>query len=139
MNMSKPEDQMEHAAHCSCGGLRLSVRGRPRRVYACACLECQRATGTAFAYRARYSRENVVAEEGEKRRYRRVASSGKWMDHTFCPNCGTLLYMEAEAIPGEIVLSVGCFDQPDFGPPSALFWSKRKQEWLRFDETVEQR
>ena len=133
------ESQRTRTAHCSCGNLRLSVRGEPARVYACACLECQRATGTVFAYRARYRRDAVVADEGERRRFRRIGSTDNWMDQVFCPDCGTLVYMEAEAIAGEIVISVGCFDQSDVGPPAALFWARRMHGWLHVDDAVEMR
>lgn len=43
----------KRTASCACGGLKVTVSGAPARVYACACLECQRATGSGFAYRAR--------------------------------------------------------------------------------------
>ena len=123
-------------ASCSCGSLLLSFRGGPARVYACACLECQRATGTAFAYRARFNQEDIVEDVGERRRFRRMTEAGHWMDQIFCPTCGTLIYMEAEVMPGALVVSVGCFGDPDFAPPAALFWARRKHGWYELDEAV---
>lgn len=126
-------------ASCSCGGLRLSFRGEPLRVYACACLECQRATGTVFAYRARFHAEAVVEDVGERRRFRRITDKGHWMDQIFCPTCGTLIYMEAEVMPGALVVSVGCFSDPDFAPPAALFWARRKHGWYELDGAIDQK
>ncbi|OHV76089.1 GFA family protein [Rhizobium sp. LCM 4573] len=134
--MTEPEISATRTARCSCGGLRLSFRGEPLRVYACACLECQRATGSAFAYRARFHRNAVSEDEGERRRFRRVTEAGRWMDQIFCPACGSLVYMEAEAIPDELAVSVGCFSDSKFPPPAALFWARRKHDWYGLHEAV---
>ena len=99
-------------AACACGDLRVTARGEPLSVYACACLECQRATGAAFSYRARYA-----------------SDAGRWVEHCFCPRCGSLVYMEAEALPDAVVISVGAFADPDFAAPGALHRSARRHRW----------
>ncbi|EYR80217.1 MULTISPECIES: GFA family protein [unclassified Shinella] len=125
-----------HTATCTCGSFRLKVRGAPERVYACACLECQKATGSAFAYRALYSKQAIVFDEGDKRRFRRITDTGRWMDQVFCPNCGTLIYMEAEVIEDKRVISIGCFGEPDFPRPASIFWSRRRHDWYQLDEDI---
>lgn len=134
--MTGPDMPAIRTASCSCGSLRLSFRGEPLRVYACACLECQRATGSAFAYRARFRRDAVTEDQGERRRFRRVTEAGRWMDSIFCPTCGALVYMEAEVMPEEFTVSVGCFADPGFAPPAALFWARRKHGWYGPDEAI---
>lgn len=129
--MTEPEIAETRTATCSCGSFRLKVRGAPERVYACACLECQRATGSAFAYRALYSRRAVVFDEGDRRRFRRITDAGMWMDQIFCPACGTIIYMEAEVIEDKLVVSIGCFGEPDFAPPASIFWSRRRHDWYQ--------
>ncbi|MFB8344806.1 GFA family protein [Brucella cytisi] len=114
----------------------MKVRGAPERVYACACLECQRATGSAFAYRALYGRRAVVFDEGNRRRFRRNTDAGMWVDQIFCPACGTIIYMEAEAIGDKLVVSVGCFGEPDFAPPASMFWSRRRHGWYEPDGEI---
>lgn len=123
-------------ARCACGSLSLTVRGEPANVYACACVECQRATGSAFAYRARYLRDAIVSLEGERRAFRRSGDSGRWIEQVFCPRCGTLVYMEGEAIPDAIVVSVGCFAEPGFAPPRALFWAGRRHAWYHLPDPI---
>ncbi|MGH2892702.1 MAG: GFA family protein, partial [Solirubrobacteraceae bacterium] len=41
-------------AACSCGQLTVQVSGDPVRVSVCHCLACQRRTGSAFGYQARW-------------------------------------------------------------------------------------
>ncbi|HEV7317862.1 MAG TPA: GFA family protein [Ensifer sp.] len=125
-----------HTATCSCGSFRLTVQGPPERVYACACLECQKATGSAFSYRARYSKRAVTVDEGDRRRFRRINSAGKWMDQVFCPSCGTIIYMDAEVIEDKIVVSVGCFGEPDFRAPASVYWSRRRHDWYQPDADI---
>lgn len=117
-------------ARCGCGGLVITVAGEPRSVYACACLECQRATGTAFSYRAIFVDGAVVSVEGERRTWRRTGDAGRWVEQTFCPSCGALVFMTGEGLPGAVSVSVGGFTDPDFAPPSTLHRARRKHRWF---------
>ena len=116
---------------CVCGQLRITVRGEPRRVYACHCLECQATTGSAFAHRANFAAGSVVATEGEARRWRRTGASGGWLEQAFCPVCGSAVWMTAEGLADALSLSVGGFRDPDFPPPAAAHWTSRRPGWLR--------
>lgn len=121
--------EIERTARCACGALTLTVRGEPVRVYACACFECQRATGSAFSYRARFAESAIAQIEGDRRSWRRGSDAGRWIEQTFCPTCGTLVFMTGEAIPQEIVVSVGCFADPEFAPPVKIFREERRHGW----------
>jgi hypothetical protein len=123
------ELSMQRAASCACGNLKLTITGEPLSVYACACLECQRATGSAFSYRARFRTEAITHIEGERRTWRRGSDAGRWVEQTFCPTCGTLVYMSGEAMPNDAVVSVGCFADPAFAAPAKLFWATRRHPW----------
>ena len=121
--------EIERTARCACGALKLTVRGEPARVYACACLECQRATGSAFSYRARFPESAIAHIEGDQRSWRRGSDAGRWIEQIFCPTCGTLVFMKGEAIPEQIVVSVGCFADPGFAAPVRIFWEERRHGW----------
>ncbi len=116
-------------AQCACGGLKITITGTPARVYACSCLECQRATGTAFSYRALFAQDAIACIAGDRRTWRRSSDSGRWVEQTFCPNCGTLVYMDGEALSGAVVISVGCFGDPGFAAPATLFRAARRHHW----------
>ncbi|WP_309092593.1 GFA family protein [Phenylobacterium sp.] len=122
---------VERAAACVCGQLRTTLRGEPRRVYACHCLECQATTGSAMAHRAIFPDAAVVERSGEVRRWRRTGSSGGWLEQAFCPTCGTVVWMTAQALTAAISVSVGCFRDPAFPPPVAAHWTVRRPPWLR--------
>lgn len=128
--MERPGALETRSARCGCGGLAMTVTGEPRSIYACACEECQRATGTAFSYRAVYVDEAVARVDGERRTWRRTGDAGRWVEQTFCPTCGTLLFMTGEGLPGAVSVSVGCFTDPAFVRPATLFRARRRHHWF---------
>lgn len=125
-----PEAIRTRTATCSCRRVELVVAGEPRRVYACSCMECQRATGSAFAYRAIYADSAILSIKGETRSWRRTGSSGQWLEQTFCTTCGSLVYMRAEGLKDALSVSAGCLEDPAYPAPQMLHWGERKHHWL---------
>lgn len=125
-----PDELRTRTAMCSCRGVELVLAGEPRRVYACSCLECQRATGSAFAYRAIYADSAVLSTKGETKSWRRAGSSGQWLEQTFCTTCGSLVYMRAEGLKDALSVSAGCLEDPAYPAPQMLHWSQRKHRWV---------
>jgi hypothetical protein len=121
---------VRRTAACSCRRVQLVLAGEPRRVYACSCIECQRCTGSAFAYRAIYADSAVLETTGTTRSWRRAGSSGQWLEQTFCTECGSIVFMRAEGLTGALSVSAGCLEDPDFPAPQKLHWSNRKHRWL---------
>lgn len=126
----RPAKTKTRMARCGCGRLAITVAGEPRSVYACACVECQRATGSASSYRAVFVDDAVVEVEGERRTWRRIGDAGRWVEQTFCPTCGALVFMTGEGLPGAVSVSVGGFADPEFAPPATLFRARSKHRWF---------
>ncbi|HLU03869.1 MAG TPA: GFA family protein [Advenella sp.] len=120
-------------ATCSCRKVELICTGEPRRVYACACTECQRCTGTAFSYRAIYPQAAIVSKKGEIKSWRRTGPSGGWLEQHFCTTCGSVVFMTAQGLKDAISLSVGCLEEPGFPAPQMLHWPQRRHQWLCLD------
>ena len=116
-------------AACACGGLTVTVSAAPQFVHACACLECQRSTGSAFSYSAFFP-ESVVKVSGELKSWRRSSDAGRWNEGNFCPTCGVTVFSRLEALPEILCVPVGCFNEPDFPRPGKLYWSSRRHHWL---------
>ena len=125
-----PDELRTRTATCSCRGVELVLAGEARRVYACSCLECQRATGSVFAYRAIYADSAVLSMKGETKSWRRAGSSGQWLEQTFCTTCGSLVYMRAEGLKDALSVSAGCLEDPEYPAPQMLHWAQRKHRWL---------
>jgi hypothetical protein len=123
-------------AACACGGLTVSVVAAPQIIHACACLDCQRRSGSAFSYSA-FFKESTVRIEGDSRTWRRSTDSGRWHDAHFCPTCGICVFVRLEALPKLVCVSVGCFAESSFQGPVKLYWTSRRHDWLDLPDGIE--
>jgi hypothetical protein len=116
-------------AACSCGQLRLVAEGEPLRVSICHCMACQRRTGSAFGFQARFPRDRV-ATSGHSREYVRVSDEGEPRTYSFCPECGSTVYYVLASAPDVIAVAVGGFADPGFPEPGVSVWERRKHGWV---------
>ena len=126
----------EREAACSCGQLRLKLAGDPQLVSSCHCLACQRRTGALFGSTSFWRKSQVLAIEGERRSWRRVADSGTGLIHQFCPTCGSTVFWESEATPELVSVAVGTFADPQFPAPVRTVWTESKHGWLAFPASL---
>ena len=116
------------SASCSCGQLTARVTGNPVRNSICHCLACQRRSGSAFAYQARFFRHQVVLA-GQSHEYVRTGDAGSRARFHFCPHCGTTVYYELED-PAFLVIPVGTFADPTFPAPTVSVYENRMHAWV---------
>jgi hypothetical protein len=119
-------------ASCSCGQLRVEADGDPVRVSMCHCLACQRRTGSAFGFQARFPVERVRIS-GRATEYLRVSDAGEERLFRFCPECGTTVYYTAPPEPDLVAVTVGSFADPSFPPPAISVWESRRHPWVSVD------
>jgi hypothetical protein len=117
-------------ASCSCGQLRVAVTGEPVRVSVCHCLACQRRTGSAFGYQARFRSADVTIS-GRATQWGRVADDGETScTFHFCPECGTTVYYVGDQDPEFVAVAAGAFADPSFPPPQRTVWEDRRHAWV---------
>lgn len=130
----------ERRASCTCGQLRLSVRGEPVRTSMCHCFVCQRRSGSAFAAQARYPRTQVSSIEGEATQYVRTGEDGETATFHFCPHCGATLFYELSSfMPECIAIPLGAFADPAVPPPTVSVHEARKHSWVVIPPSVVER
>jgi hypothetical protein len=116
-------------ATCRCGQLRATVTGDPVRVSVCHCLECQKRSGSAFAFQARWP-DNQVTHFGEFREWSHTGDSGGTGVFCFCPTCGSTLSYVIDRLPGLTAIAVGAFAEPDCPEPEYSVYENRKHHWV---------
>ncbi len=119
----------ERRAACCCGQLTVTCAGEPVRISMCHCLACQRRTGSVFGVQARFASEQIRVE-GRASAYTRVADSGNRVTFRFCPDCGSTLCWELEALPGFVAVAVGAFADPGFPAPRVEVYEARRHPWV---------
>jgi hypothetical protein len=115
---------------CLCGRVRWEAMGDPAFSGVCHCRDCRRNSGSAFGAFAVFPAANV-AMKGELKTYEDKGDSGLPVHRRFCPNCGSGVARELDAVPGMIALLAGGFDDPAaFNPGMELYWSAA-QPWMQ--------
>jgi hypothetical protein len=120
----------QRVATCSCGQLRVTCQGEPVRVSVCHCLCCQQRTGSVFGVTARFQRDKVVIE-GRATRFKRTGDEGTTATFGFCPDCGSTVYWDMNAMPDFIAVAVGCFADPKFPAPKVAVYEDRQHPWTK--------
>ena len=119
---------IERHASCQCGALSAVARGDPVRLSVCHCLDCQRRTGSVFAFNATFAEEQVETS-GPSRSYRRTGDEGYWGEFHFCPECGSTVVYRIERRPGMVTIPVGAFADPSFPEPTVSVYGERRHKW----------
>ena len=124
-----PAAELDTVAHCACGKVTVTVKGRPLSMLLCACVDCQKATGTGHAA-VLLMRAADVAISGETRGHARPADSGAMTTRHFCPECGTPLFGRSSRAEGVLLLPAGLFGAAAAGlRPSQLIFARSHRDW----------
>jgi hypothetical protein len=123
-------------AACSCGQLHLTAEGDPVRISVCHCLACQRRTGSAFGFQARFPADRVRVV-GRYTDYVRTSDFGEERTFHFCPDCGATVFYTVAAVPDVIAVPVGAFADPSFPPPRVSVYESRRHSWISLPDGIE--
>lgn len=124
-----PRVPLEIDASCACGAVTIGLAGPVYSMLACACLDCQKATGTGHATLAIVN-VNDVRITGETQGFTRPADSGARFTRYFCPACGTPLYGTSSRAPASIMLPAGLFGtNNDWFSPTQLIFARSHHDW----------
>lgn len=116
-------------ATCRCGQLSIACAGEPVRVSVCHCYDCQKRSGSAFAFQARFPAEAVTVS-GTSKVYKHIGDSGEPADFHFCPKCGGTLWYHARPHRELFAIAVGNFADKDFPAPTYSVYETRKHGWF---------
>jgi len=111
---------------CRCGQVRFAVRGEPKRVGICHCMDCRQASGSAFTFYGIWPTAQ----------FEREGDTSGFRGREFCPRCGSRLFSIDET---EAEINLGTLTAaPTSLTPSYELWIKRREPWLRPVEGAEQ-
>ena len=115
---------------CLCGRVRYSADAEPAFVGVCHCTDCQKFSGSAFA--------TVVAVPapalkvtGTLKTFTKDGGSGQPMHRRFCPECGSGVVDEADALPDIVMINVGTLDDRSWVKPLSAIYCDSAQPWVQ--------
>jgi hypothetical protein len=115
---------------CLCGNVRYSASVEPAFIGLCHCRNCQKESGSAFAIVVGIP-QTALSVQGNLKTFQDKGDSGKAMFRRFCPDCGSTVMDEAEAMPGVIMVHVGTLDDPSWVKPTMQIYYDSAQHWVQ--------
>jgi hypothetical protein len=122
-------------ASCSCGNLVLIYNDIITRTSICHCQACKKRTGSAFGVQARLKKAKVSIQ-GASKKFDRPTDGGAPVHFYFCPNCGSNVYWEIDALPDSIIAPIGAFENKALPAPSFSFYEDCMLSWVRLPDSV---
>jgi hypothetical protein len=114
---------------CACGQVHYSTEAEPVFTGICHCTECQKESGTAFNIVVAVP-QSALSLEGSPKDYVAKGDSGKSVTRKFCPNCGSTLLSEPEAMPGVSIIRAGTLDDRSWLQPAMEIFCASAQPWI---------
>ena len=95
---------------CLCGGIKFSIAGELQPLQLCHCLQCRKASGTAFASVVPIKACDFALLSGAELLRHFESSAGK--ERAFCSRCGSPVYSRRASLPDALRIRAGLIDQP---------------------------
>jgi hypothetical protein len=114
---------------CRCGHVTYESAAEPIFTGICHCQSCQKRSGGAFSTVIAVPGPSLTVS-GPTKRFESVGDSGNPTHYDFCPDCGTAIKLEANVMPGVIMLPVGTLDDPSWVRPAMQIYCDSAQPWV---------
>ena len=121
---------------CACGALRYEVSGPPVFQNHCQCRDCQQRSGTGHGSYLTFTGRERVKLTGEAKGWDIVADSGYVKTHSFCPTCGTPVFLTFAAMPDLFTVHAASLDDPGNFAPQVVTYTKRGHAWDQLDPAL---
>ena len=117
---------------CLCGKVRYSADAEPAFVGVCHCKNCQKGVGAAFATVVALPKP-ALSVQGDLKTFDDRGDSGKILFRRFCPECGSSIMDEAEAMPGVVMILTGTLDDASWVKPTMQIYCDSAQPWVKLE------
>lgn len=127
---------MKISGSCLCQAIKYEIAGPLLSLGHCHCKMCQRFHGTAYATYGMVARTNFSMLSGVDK-LRSVQSSVE-VSRTFCGECGSPISYENTALPENIWLTAGTFDDEPGCQAQYHIFVASKADWLEIKDELPQ-
>ena len=118
------------AGGCLCGKVRYSAEGEPAFVAVCHCTDCQKFTGSAFGVVVGVPKP-ALSIQGKVTTYSKNGDTGRSISRQFCPECGSSIAEEVDAVPGVVMIASGTLDDTSWVKPGTEIYCDSAQSWVK--------
>jgi hypothetical protein len=114
---------------CLCGQVRYTLTAEPIFVGLCHCTNCQKQSEAALSVNVA-EREDALELTGALKTYVDHGDSGREVLHRFCPDCGSPIITDVQALAGMHIVKAGTLDDPSCLKPSRQIFCASKHPWM---------
>jgi hypothetical protein len=125
------------AGRCACGAVTFTADADQVVLSAhCHCLDCQKATGSAFATVVGMPEAALDVHGADALRSWTVTGMSGEVTREFCATCGTPMFSASTGGPGIRFVKAGAFDDASWLEPAIECWTSREQPWARIPREI---
>ncbi|MFC5498617.1 GFA family protein [Caenimonas terrae] len=121
---------------CACGAVRYATEQAPIFQNHCQCRDCQRRSGTGHGSYLSFASRAAMTITGEAAHWQVAGDSGNLKVHSFCPACGTPVYLSFVAMPDLIAVHAASLDEPAGFAPQVVTYRGRGLAWDTVDPAL---
>jgi hypothetical protein len=125
-----------YSGGCACGAIRYATNHTPVFQNLCQCRQCQQRSGSGHGAWLTFAAPADMAITGPATDWDIAGDSGNVKTHSFCPVCGTPVFLRFAAMPDFIAVPAGSLDDPGHFAPQALTYAVRGLPWDTIDPTL---
>ena len=126
-----------YAGGCACGAIRYEATAGPVFANHCQCRDCQKRSGTGHGSYLTFPSRADVRITGAATDWRVAGDSGNEKIHSFCPICGTPVYLTFAAMPDLIAVHAASLDDPSRFRPGVVTYGGQGLAWDAMDASLQ--
>ncbi len=121
---------------CACGKVRYEISAEPVFMNHCQCRDCQHRSGTGHGSYITFADRSAVRLEGQATGWEVAGDSGNLKTHSFCPTCGSPVYLTFAAMPDLFTIHAASLDDPGRFQPQVITYRMRGHGWDQVDPAL---
>ena len=121
-----------HTGGCHCQAVRFRTTGPALTAATCHCRDCQFLSGGGPAHALLLAAASLKIERGTPQEYVYRSDAGRQVMRSFCPDCGTPLFGQAEGA-GYVIVRAGALDEPARFANQLTVWTASAPPWHTID------
>jgi len=114
---------------CACGAIRYQSTAKPVVMLHCHCRDCQRSSGGPFSSFVVVPAAAFKLLQGSPRFHASSSEMGGKTRRGFCPDCGTPIQCNPDAVPGIVALWTASLDDPSWFTQQIDVWTSDAHPW----------
>lgn len=127
----------EITGSCRCGQYQYTLSRAPLFAAYCHCSDCQKRSSSPCTSLIMIDKDSMQTA-GEHQQYAETGGSGKSLNIHRCSHCGTMLFMQVEALSNIVAIAAESLHDMAHFQPQGHMWTSSKQAWFEISDKLPQ-